>query len=311
MNEPRLALATTILTITIIAAGTSLALSAMLSPECNRPDESQRASRHTVRHYIENPPIRRPEVSFFSYSFLNPPEANTHHIRNSVCNTHTQYPLSFKWEPIGLANPDLAEGECWCFPSPLALKHEQIDVLEPNESYIQFTNTADRNRISASAFIRKKEEHPSSDSLNNIFDVIIRGIGKFLKERIRISSSWTNNKTALTIAGDSDKFIIAITLPPTLVERVKGNLSGSASVETLSSITTSDTKNREWIPDKILKTNNLLMFSPKNTHFDDSVYSLEISVADPTDVLVAVFSNDNARNFIASGPAIIYAPPNK
>ena len=100
-------------------------------PECDRPESSQRFNRHAARHYIENPgPIGIDGVSFFSYSFLYPPDANTHGIKNSVCNTDKKNPLNFKWEPVGLSHVGLPPGECWCIPLPLGLKHAEVKVLD-------------------------------------------------------------------------------------------------------------------------------------------------------------------------------------
>jgi hypothetical protein len=305
----RRAIATFLLTMSATAVGLSLPVyAAMLLPHCNRPDESERLNRHTERHYIENPgAIGRPEVSFYSYSFLHPPLANTHHIRNSVCNTHQANSLSFKWEPIGLANPDLPSGECWCLPSPLNLSHDQIEVLDPNAAYIQFINTSSRNRLSALAFVRK--EKPTDVSpLDNFFDVIIRGVDKIFKERIRLLSSWTNNRITLRAAGETDRLVIAINLAPSLLER--GELSGQASVQPLASITTSDTKGSEWIPERMLKS-TVLTVLPKAATFDELIYSTAAMAVEPTEVDVAIFSNDKARNFIAAGPITIYAPARK
>src|SRR5258707_12542552 len=114
MSKSLGAVATMLLLLSLALTGFG-SLSAMQLPHCDRPNVSQRSNQHAAKHYVENPgPLNRADVAFFSYSFLDPPTAATHQIRNSFCNIHQQNPLSFKWEPVGLAHPNLPKGECYC-----------------------------------------------------------------------------------------------------------------------------------------------------------------------------------------------------
>jgi hypothetical protein len=314
MIRPGKRVATTLLITLATAATAFFPLCAMELPECDRPDVSQRSNRHAARHYVENPgPIGRPDVSFYSYSFLNPPDANTHHIRNSVCNTHKENPLSFKWEPVGLAYDGLPKGECYCPPFPLSLKHDEVEVLDT--ASIQFTNTSSRNRLPAIAFVRKKAEHSEDASpIQNYIDVIIRQAERVFKERIWFSSSWTRETTSLDVRGETDKFIIAFSLPPDLLARVSGQIGdrkkdvGSELV--VSSITDLSIKGRDWVPEKMLK-GGVVAVLPKAPKFDDRIFSTAATAVETIEVQAAIFSNDNARNFIAAAPIAIYAPASR
>jgi hypothetical protein len=302
---------------TAIAVSTALPAYPMAVPACDRPAQAVRADQHAARHYIENPgPIGRPDTSFFSYSLLDPPTANTHRIRNSVCNTHQQIALSFKWEPVGLSHQNLPKGECFCSQSPLELKHEDVEVLEPAAAHIQFTNTSTRNALSAIAFMRKDTLHSEDASpLQNFIDVIIQRAEKVFRQRISFSSSWTDKTASLQVSGDTDeKFLIAISLPQGLLERAKADLAGRNSLDDTilikSSVADLDIKDRSWIPDR-MQTGGIVALSPKSPKFANRVYSLAAPNVETIEAQVAVFSNDAARAFIAAAPIAIYAPSSK
>ncbi|SRR5579871_1516932 len=303
----------------LVTALTTLApLSAMEFPQCDRPDTSKLSPQLKAKHYVENAgPVKRPDVEFFSYSFLDPATGNTHQIRDSVCNLHKQNALSFKWEPIGLAYANLPAGECYCVQPPLFLSHEEIDVLDLDAAHIQFINDSAQNSVSASAFVRKEKGSgvkPASDSnekspLNNFIDVIKQKAGSFIRERLQLSSSWRDGQAMLGISGETDdRFLIAIEMPPRLLEHVREQLTDRETVG-LAASTISDLRieKRDWIPERILRS-EVAAVSQKRARMSDTIFSITAPEVEPLDLQVAVFSNDGAREFLAAAPITVYAP---
>lgn len=285
-------------------------LSAMQLERCKRPDASQLAAQHAAKHYVENPgPINRTDVAFFSYSFLDPPTGTNHRIRNSVCNVNEQNALSFKWEPVGLALVNLPKGECYCAEPPLFLVHEEIDVLDA--AHIQFINTSERNRLPASAFVRKNRA-PEKSPLDNVIDVLKEKAGKIISEQLRFSSSWKDGTITLGISGEtSDRFLVAIEMPPRLLENVTDQLKDRETVGlAASSIDDLNIKDQEWIPERILKA-RVAAVSQKRTNFADTIFSITASDVEPVELQVAVFSNDAVRAFVVAAPIVIYAPADR
>lgn len=283
--------------------------SAMLLARCDRPDAPQLVNKHAAKHHVENPgPINRADVAFFSYSFLDPPTGATHQIRNSVCNTHKQNALSFKWEPIGLAYPNLPKGECFCIQAPLYLSHDEIEVLDGNAAHIQFINNSSKNSLPAAAFTRKNRPDEKS-SLDNVIDVLKQKFDKLIKEQLKLSSSWKDGSLSLAISGDTDDtFLVAIEMPPQLLEDVKEQLTNRETVG-LAATTISDLsiKDSSWIPERILK-GRVAAVSQKRSKFSDTIFSITAPDVEPIELQVAIFSNDSAREFIAAAPIAVYAP---
>lgn len=286
-------------------------LSAMQLPHCDRPDVSQRTNQNGPKHYVENPgPLNRPDVAFFSYSFLDPPTAATHQIRDSVCNIHKQNALSFKWEPVGLAYLNLPTGECWCARPPLYLSHDEIEVLDVDAAHIQFINDSASNSLPASAFVRKNRP-PEKSPMDSFIDVIRHKADKLITERLWFSSSWKDGTVTLGINGateDQDRFLVAIEMPPRLLENVKEQLTDRETVGlAASSIGDLSIKDRSWIPERILK-GRVAAVSQKRPKFSDTIFSVNAAEVEPIELQVAIFSNDSAREFIAAAPITVYAP---
>jgi hypothetical protein len=301
-----------------VAVLTSVApVSAMEFPQCDRPDVSQRVNQHAAKHYVENPgPVKRPDVAFLSYSFLDPPTKDTHQIRNSVCNLHKQNPLSFKWEPVGLAYANLPKGECWCMQPPLYLTHDDIEVLDVGEAHIQFINDSPQNSLPASAFVRKNKSSgkPAGGSgekstLDNAIDIIKQKTDNFIRERLRFSSSWRDGTITLAISGETDdRFLVAIEMPPRLLENVREQLTDRETVGlAASSIPDLGIEKRDWIPERIL-AGRVAVVSQKRPKFSDTIFSIAAREVEPLELQVAIFSNDGAREFLAAAPITVYAP---
>jgi hypothetical protein len=292
-----------------ISGASVLPVYGMMDPQCDRPEASKLVPQLSAKHYVENPgPVGRPDVTFFSYSLLDPPSGKVHQIWNSFCNSHPQNAVSFKWEPIGLAHPDLPKGECYCMHSPLNLEHSEIDVLEGKDAYIQFINDSATNRLPASTFVRKGRFTESSP-LDNVIDLIRQKAGKVLRDRLQFFSLWKNGIVTLDVSGETDdKFLFAIEMPPSLLEGVKEQFTKRKTIDVFAStISELNIKNRQWIPERILKS-GVAAVSQTVSKFYDTVFSAKTAEADPVELQVAVFSNDDARDFIAAAPITIYAP---
>jgi hypothetical protein len=69
-------------------------------------------------------------------------------------------------------------------------------------------------------------------------------------------------------------------------------------------------KKRDWIPDAMLKEASLAI-SPRTPVFSDTVLSATGQAVEAVEVSVALFTNDNARDFVAAAPIAVYSLANR
>lgn len=291
----------------------STAASGMALPECARPAQTQTLTRHQERHYIENPgPIQHEHVKFLAYSMLFPIEADEHFIRNSVCNLHPTETLNFKWEHSLLANAALPPGECWC-RAP-RIKRTHTEITSENGGHIQFTNDSSRNRVPGEAFVPRSRIAASTGFIEDYIDAIVRKAGVYVGERIWFKSQWTGDRVTLEISGKTNAFLLAVSLPPRLIENARGYLAERRSEQTtvfaIKGLDDLNIKKRDWIPEAMLKEASLAI-SPRTPAFSDTVLSATGQTAEAIEVNVALFTNDNARDFVAAAPIAVYSLANR
>lgn len=287
--------------------------------ECCPPDAGHAGDQHGQSHFIPTySPTDMAEANFYAFSILVPPSSDPtarHGIRHSVCNYHTNK-LTFWWREWQRSPMSLGADQCWCTPAirPSGA-HDKIGTN--TRGYIKFLFTDQRHEVDAYYFepVDWKSAGDPARTIYQSVGVLFEEDKEAHLERIEFRSRWAENSIETYVAGDSDRFLVALGFSPhdiSWLSRTDDAVHSPSSADPVATFVATgsdliaDKAARELLSsDELLKT-DLLVLQPKGMKYNHRIFSVKTTSVKEQTIPAIVLSHRG--EILASTPLALFLP---